>query len=138
MARKSINIRFPFQETFNGGVFESNTTTERALRDDLVSLLTTKRKQRVMRNQLFSPIFDYINEPMDEIMKQRLENDIKAKVAQFIPQIEIKGIKYTDKPEENLLGIKISFSISELFDTIQTVELNIPTMDGANTDTTDA
>ena len=91
-----------------------------------------------MRNQLFSPIFDYINEPMDEIMKQRLENDIKAKVAQFIPQIEIKGIKYTDKPEENLLGIKISFSISELFDTIQTVELNIPTMDGANTDTTDA
>lgn len=137
MARKSINIRFPFQETFNGGVFESNTTTERALRDDLVSLLTTKRRQRVMRSRLFSPIFDYINEPMDETMKQRLEDDIKAKVTEFIPQIEIKGIKFTEKPEENLLGIKISFGIAELFDTIQTVELNIPTIDGVDRDTVD-
>jgi len=136
MARKSINIRFPFEETQDGGVFQTNTTTERALRDDLVSLLTTKRRQRVMRNNLFSPIFDYLDEPLDTIMQQRLETDIKTKVGEFIPQIEIQRIQYTPKPEENLLGIKIIFSISELFDTVQTVELNIPTNDNPNLDTT--
>ena len=137
MARQSINIRFPFAETFDGGVFQVNTTTERALRDDLVSLLTTKRRQRVMRSGLYSPIFDYLDEPMDDILQQRLQNDIKEKVAQFIPQIEIKTIKFTEKPDENLLGIKIIFSISDLFDTTQTVELNIPTPDLINRDTAD-
>lgn len=135
--RKSINIRFPFEETMDGGVFEVNNTTERALRDDLVSLLTTKRRQRVMRNQLYSPIFDYLDEPLDDVLKQRLEGDIKKKVAEFIPQIEINKIKFTPKPDEHLLGIKIIFSISELFDTEQTVELNIPTNDGAERDTAD-
>lgn len=129
MARQSINIRFPFQETYDGGVFQANTTTERAVRDDLVSLLTTKRRQRVMRSNLFSPVFDYLDEPMDETLKQRLQNDIKAKVAEFIPQVDIKGIKFTEKPDENLLGITVVFTIKELFDTVQTVEINIPTVD---------
>jgi phage baseplate assembly protein W len=137
MARQSINIRFPFQETFDGGVFQVNNTTERALRDDLISLLTTKKRQRVMRSGLYSPIFDYLDEPMDETLKDRLQDDIKEKVSQFIPQIEIKGIKFQEKPNENLLGIKIVFSISDLFDTTQTVELNIPTPDLANRDETD-
>ncbi len=137
MARQSINIRFPFAETLDGGVFQTNTTTERALRDDLVSLLTTKKRQRVMRSGLYSPIFDYIDEPMDETLKNRLQDDIKAKVAEFIPQIEIKGIKFTEKPDENLLGIKIVFSISDLFDTTQTVELNIPTPDLSGRDSAD-
>lgn len=137
MARQSINIKFPFAETFDGGVFQANTTTERALRDDLVSLLTTKKRQRVMRSGLYSPIFDYIDEPMDETLKNRLQDDIKAKVAEFIPQIEIKGIKFTEKPNENLLGIKIVFSISDLFDTTQTVELNIPTPDLNGRDSAD-
>jgi phage baseplate assembly protein W len=137
MARQSINIRFPFEETYDGGVFAVNTTTERALRDDLVSLLTTKRRQRVMRNNLYSPIFDYLDEPLDAIMQQRLEADIKKKVDEFIPQIDIKKIKFENKPEQNLMGVKIIFSIKELFDTIQTVELNIPTPDSSARDTVD-
>lgn len=137
MARQSINIKFPFSETQNGGVFASNITTENALKDDLISLLTTKKRQRVMRSGLYSPIFDYISQPLDEISKQRLQSDIKEKIATFIPQIEIKGIKFTEKPEENLLGIKIVFSISSLFDTTQTVELNIPTPDLASRDSAD-
>jgi phage baseplate assembly protein W len=127
MSTRGINIKLPFEETQNGGVFALNTTTETALRDDLISLLTTKRGQRVMRNNLFSPIFDYIGEPMDEITSNRLDHDIREKVSEFIPQIEIKKILFNPKPEENLLGIKIVFSIAELFGTEQVVELNIPT-----------
>lgn len=137
MAGQSINIKFPFAETFDGGVIGTNNTTERALRDDLVSLLTTKPRQRVMRRNLHSPIFKYLNENLDEILKQRLSDDIKACVSKFIPQIEIKTIKYTEKPDENLLGIKIVFSISSLFDTTQTVELNIPTPDINQRDSAD-
>jgi len=127
MGTQGINIKLPFQETQDGGVFGLNTTTETALRDDLISLLTTKRGQRVMRNNLFSPIFDYIGEPLDSITQERLDHDIKEKVAEFIPQIEIKKIVFTPKPEENLLGIRIIFTIAELFGVEQIIELNIPT-----------
>lgn len=137
MARQSINIKFPFSETFDGGVFASNTTTESAIKSDLISLLTTKRRQRVMRSGLYSPIFDYLNEQLDSVLKDRLKADIIEKVGQFIPQIEIKGIKFTEKPDENMLGIQIVFSISSLFNTTQTVELNIPTPDMSMRDSAD-
>jgi phage baseplate assembly protein W len=127
MARQSINIKFPFKETFNGGVFDTNTTTESALRDDLIALLTTKKRQRVMRSNLYSPLFDFLQEPLDTIMQQRLEADIKRKVSEFMPQIDIKKIDYGNKPEQNLMSIKITFSVKELFGAIQTVELNLPT-----------
>ena len=84
MARQSINIKFPFAETFEGGVFKSNITTENALKDDLISLLTTKKRQRVMRSNLYSPIFDYINDQLDSVLQQRLKDDIIQKVNQFI------------------------------------------------------
>ena len=132
MARQTINIKFPFQETFDGGVFATNTTSENAIKDDLISLLTTKPRQRVMNANLFSPIYNFISEPLDSVLQGRLTSDIIQKVSQFIPQIVIKGITYT--ANENLLGIKIVFSITNLFNTTQTVSLNIP-MDLTNNNT---
>lgn len=127
MPVQGINIKFPFEETQDGGVFALNTTTENALRDDLIALLTLKRGQRPMRNSMFSPIYDFIEEPMDEVLQRRLDTEIRKKVSEFIPQIEIKNIKFTPKPDENLLGISIRFKITELFGAEQVVELNIPT-----------
>jgi hypothetical protein len=76
---------------------------------------------------MYSPIFDFIEEPMDEVMQRRLDSEIRKKVGEFIPQIDIRAIKFTPKPEDNLLGISIRFKIFELFGTEQVVELNVPT-----------
>jgi phage baseplate assembly protein W len=127
MATTGINIKFPFEETQDGGVFALNTTTENALRDDLIALLTLKRGQRPMRSSMFSPIFDFIEEPLDEITQRRLDTEIRKKVGEFIPQIEIVNIKFTPKPEDSLLGISIRFRISQLFGAEQVVEFNVPT-----------
>jgi phage baseplate assembly protein W len=127
MSTTGINIAFPFQETQDGGVFSLNSTTQNAVRDDLIALLTLKRGQRPMRNTMYSPIFDYIGEPLDDTTQRLLDSEIREKVSQFIPQIVIKTINFTPKPEENLLGIRIIFTITELFGSEQVVELNIPT-----------
>ena len=126
MSTKGINIAFPFVDTQDGNVFLLNSTTQNALTSDLISLLTTKRGQRVMRNNLYSPIFDYIEEPLDETTQRLLDSDLREKIAEFIPQIVVKNIKFTPKPEENLLGVKIVFSITEMFGSESSVELNIP------------
>lgn len=123
---RTINIRFPFRETYDGGVFQGTITSEAAYQSDLISLLTTKRGQRVMRSQLYSPVYDYIMEPLDEIGQQELRRDIDAKVKLFIPQIEIKKIKFTPDYDNNLLGIKIIYIIKEYFSIEKTLELSFP------------
>lgn len=123
---KGIGISFPFKETEEGGVFKTSKTTDEALRSDLIALLTLKRGQRPMQSRMFSPIFDYIFEPLDKISQDELNTKIKDKIKEFIPQIEVKKIAYNQVPEENLLGIKIVYVIKNFFDIEQVIDLNFP------------
>lgn len=124
---KTINIRFPFKETYDGGVFATTITSEAAYQADLISLLTTKRGQRVMRSNLYSPIYDYLMEPLDDITQQELRRDIDAKIKQYIPQLEVKRIKFNPDYANNLLGIKIIYIIKDYFSIEKTLELSFPT-----------
>jgi phage baseplate assembly protein W len=123
---KGVNIRFPFKETNTGGVFDTLKTTDSALRSDLISLLTTRRGQRPMRSTLYSPIYDYIMEPLDEYTKQELSKEIEEKVSEFIPQITITNMYFTEREEENLLTIEIVFRIDSFFGIEDSIILNIP------------
>lgn len=124
---KTINIRFPFKETYDGGVFATTITSEAAYQSDLISLLTTKRGQRLMRSNLYSPIYDYLMEPLDDITQQELRRDIDAKIKQYIPQLEVKKIKFNPDYANNLLGIKIIYIIKDYFSIEKTLELSFPT-----------
>ena len=121
-----VNIRFPFREDNTGGVFETTKTTDSAIRSDLISLLTTRRGQRPMRSTLYSPIYDYIMEPLDEFTKQELKKEIEEKVNEFIPQITITNTIFTERPDENLLTIEIVFRVDTFFGIEDSVILNIP------------
>jgi phage baseplate assembly protein W len=133
MAR-GINIKFPFKETQEGGIFKTNKVTENALKDDLISLLTTKRGQRPMRSSLYSPIYDYIMEPMDDYTKKQLQLEIEEKVNDFIPQITIITIVFTENFDTNLLTIKIVFRVDSSFGTQDSIVLNIPREHDATSD----
>jgi len=119
-----INIKFPFKNTIEGGVFDTNKNTANALRDDLISLLTTRRGQRPMRSTLFSPIYDYIMEPLDEFVKSELKKDIEKKVSEFIPQISITSIEFFEPEQSNVLTIDITFRIDRSIRT-ESITLNI-------------
>tara|TARA_B100000900_G_scaffold407354_2_gene419918 strand:- start:144 stop:527 length:384 start_codon:yes stop_codon:yes gene_type:complete len=120
----SINIKFPFKETNVGGIFDTNKTTDTAVKSDLISLLTTRRGQRPMRSSLYSPIYDYIMEPLDDFVKSELKREIEEKVSEFLPQITITAIIF--KEEENLLKIDITFRIDTFFEFSDRITLNIP------------
>jgi phage baseplate assembly protein W len=124
---KTIGIAFPIKDTQDGGVFRGTTTTDQTLRSDLIALLTLRRGQRPMQSRMFSPIFDYIFEPLDQISQSELETKIKEKVKEFIPQVEVSKVLYNPQPESNLLGIKIYYKIRDFFGQDESIELNIPT-----------
>jgi len=122
----SISIKFPFKETQQGGVFMSNNTTLEAIQTNLIALLTMKRRHRVMRNNLYSPLWDYIFEPWDDISSERLKIDLIEKINEYIPQVSVVDIKFTFTEEENLLEVKIIYKVNDLGGITDDVSVVIP------------
>ena len=133
MANKNINLKLPFQNTSNGGVFASNQVTSQALTDDLLCLMTTKRGERVMRSSFYSPVFDYLGEPIDDATNNGLKQDIQKKVREFLPQIDILQVRMTDVPDENLISIKILFTSKLIYNIQQTLVITLPSNGGVGT-----
>lgn len=123
---KGINLKFPFKDSQKGGVFDVNIVTENALKDNLISLLTTRRGQRVMRPNLFSPIYDYIMEPIDNSTKRQIRLGIEEKIDEFLPEIIVKEIIIDENEEQNLLIIKIIFTTQFSYNSSDSITLNIP------------
>lgn len=123
---KGINIKFPFKDSQRGGLFDVNVITEDALKSNLISLLTTRRGQRVMRANLFSPIYDYIMEPIDNTTKRQLRMALEEKIDEFLPEIIVKDVVINENEEENLLIIKIIFTTSFSYGALDNITLTIP------------
>jgi len=121
-----ISIRFPFKETQQGGVFLANVTSLGAIQTNLISLLTTKRRNRVMRSQLYSPLWDYIFELWDDISAAKLKGELIEKIGVFIPEIEVSQIIFKFIEGENLLEVKIVYKARDLGEVKDEVNVVIP------------
>lgn len=121
----AIGIRFPFQESFEGGVFRYTKTTPEQVRTNLIALLTLRRKQRPMRNNLFSPLYDVIFEPWDEITSESLRTAILEKLEMFMPEITVQDVVFTFDEDTHVLTTKVVYSIIELAGINDYVEINV-------------
>lgn len=129
-----INIKLPFEESDSGGVFNVNKTTGQALTDDLLCLMTTRRGNRVMRNRIYSPVYDYLNEPIDEITIENLSRDIEQKIQEFLPQIDVYETRITPYEDQNILEIKILFTVKNFYNIKQSLVINVGLQNNMITD----
>lgn len=127
----AIGVRFPFQETSEGGVFRYTKSSEEAIRTNLISLLTTKRKQRVMNNNLYSPLYDQIFEQWDEIAQDSLDSKLREVISRYIPEITVTDIQYTFDETTYVLSVKIIYSINYLQGVTDSVEVGVTLQDNA-------
>lgn len=121
----AIGIKFPFEESFDGGVYRFTRTTPEKVRTNLISLLTLKRKQRPMHNTLFSPFWDYVFEPWDEISADKLKTALLDKIASFIPEVTVEDIVFTFDEETSVLTTKIVYSIIEMAGAKDFIEVDV-------------
>lgn len=109
-----IGIRLPFTQTPQGGMFGSTKTSAEAVRTNLISLLTTKRGHRVMNNRLYSPLYDYLFDQFDDRAEAELDSDLRDKIAEFIPEVEVDNIIYSFEEGTNTLTVKLVYQIPDL------------------------
>ncbi len=121
----SIGVRFPFQETSEGGVFRYTKSSEEAIRTNLISLLTTKKKQRVMNNNLYSPLYEQIFEQWDDIAQDVLDEKLKDVISRYIKEIVVEGIVYTFDETTYILTVKVIYSIDYLPGVQSSVEVGV-------------
>jgi hypothetical protein len=111
---KSLGLKFPFAETYNGGIIAYTIIDTESIRSNLIAFLTLKKRQRPMNNSLYSPLYDYIMEPWDEISKTSLNGELKEKLSKFFPEIAVIKIIYDFEEENNLLNVTLHYSIVDL------------------------
>lgn len=111
---KSLGIQFPFTETYDGGIIGYTTIDTEAIKANLTAFLTLKKGQRPMNNSLYSPLYDYIMEAWDEISESSLTSELKEKLLEFFPEIEVQNISFTFEEESNFLHLKLSYYILDL------------------------
>lgn len=121
----AIGLKFPFEESFEGGVYRYTRTTPEKIRTNLISLLTLKRKQRPMHNNLYSPLWDFVFEPWDEISADRLKTQLLDKISTFINEVTVEDVIFTFDEQTNVLTTKIVYSIVELAGATDYVEIDV-------------
>lgn len=111
---QSLGINFPFTETNDGGIIGYTETDVGAIKANLIAFLTLKKGQRVMNNSLYSPLYDYIMEMWDELSQASLTDELKQKLTEFFPEIEVKKINFEFDETQNLLHITLYYVIIDL------------------------
>lgn len=124
----NISLKFPFKETTEGGVFRGNKTTLEKIQSNLIALLTLKKKQRPMDIRLYSPLFDYIFEPWDEISEENCRKDLINTIKRYIPEVQVLKINFTfESTQENVVEVKIIYSVPELGGIEDIIIMAVPT-----------
>jgi hypothetical protein len=121
----AIGLKFPFEDSFEGGVFKFTKTTPDKVRTDLIALLTTKRRQRLMHNNLFSPLWDYVFEPWDEISADKLKTELLNTISTFMPEIIVQDIVFSFDEATLILTTQVIYSIVELAGLTNTVVIDV-------------
>lgn len=126
MPLQSINLKFPFETSFYE-VFSSNNISQQAILDDLTALMTTPRG-KLMQPTCYSPVYDYLFQPLDSGTISSMETAIKNKVQEMIPEINITSIISTVNSgiNPNMLTLVINFTITNLLNITQSLTLNYP------------
>jgi len=111
---KTLNIINPISPAKRNGVFEVSRTSIEKYKSNLYTLLFTGVDERVMFPEFGTRITQLLFEPFDQSVLISIENEIKEKVKEWIPEINILKIEFptiNDDIENNRLNIRITFSL---------------------------
>ena len=64
-----------------------------------------------MHNDLYSPLYDFIFEPFDTIAEKEMMEALDSKLKKYFPEIKLEETNMEFFEEENLLEVKIVYSI---------------------------
>ena len=125
MARKKyINIDFPFTDSKEGFYFKLTETDKAAIKSDLLHLLLTNKGERLYMPNFGSDLKKYIFEPNDGITHTKIKNNLNETIKRYIPNLVVNEISFDTNELEELIIVKLSYTVTEnTFSSSDTIEL---------------
>ena len=104
-----VGVALPFNTP---AVFQTVYTTKEQLKYNIINFLLTNRRERV-----FNPNFgaNIRNTVFDQISKETLDSldaQIRAGISQYFTNVIITNLTFGGDPNQNLLTIQFSYTIS--------------------------
>lgn len=76
---------------------------------------------------LYSPLYDYIMEPWDEISASELKRDLILKIQTYIPEINVQDVKFTLDDSTLVLTTQIIYDIPDLGGMVDDITIDVKT-----------
>ena len=119
-----INIDFPFRDSDEGHYFKLNDTNNSAIKSDLLHLLLTNKGERLYMPDFGSDLKKYIFEPNDNITHDQIKNNLNETINRYIPNLTIDSILFEKHEIEEVIIVKLSYTVTEnAFTSSDTIEL---------------
>lgn len=118
--KNTIGLNFPFKDSENGDFLLLTKTPEEEIKSNLIHLLLTKKGSRYMLPDFGTNLYQYIFEPLDEIVIAKIENEIHDAVEKYIPNLKINkitilrlGDEEYDETQAHKVKIKLDYDIQQ-------------------------
>jgi phage baseplate assembly protein W len=126
MAKKFININYPFKVSSEGFFLDLTTTTVDAVKADLQHLLLTEKGERFYMPDFGTGLKKFLFDPSDEKNLADIENELKVTVSKYLPGLNITGLELFSDDDQKAVVIRVNFSISDgIFNSNDFIELTV-------------
>lgn len=104
-----VGVALPFDTP---GVFRTVYTTKEQLKYNIINYLLTDRRERIFNPNFGANIRSRIFEPITPETITALESQIRTGIQYYFPNLVITELTFRSNPDENLIVIEFSYSIS--------------------------
>jgi len=105
----AIGINIPFSKV---GVFVSNYTTAKALKNNILNFLLTGTDEIPLSTVEWGGVKEYIFSQSSQGNLEFIEVDVKQKLKSYFPQIEITNFDILSDSNNNTIVIKFSYKVN--------------------------
>ena len=127
MAKKYINIQFPFMPSSEGFLFNLTRTDNEAIKSDLMHLILTRKGERLYMPSFGTNLLKFIFEPNDTLTKNSIKDEIKETVKRYIPNLSINDVNITDSEDSEYTAVvRIDYTITDdVFESSDFIIINV-------------
>lgn len=104
-----VGVALPFDAP---GVFRTVYTTKEQLKYNIINFLLTNKRERIFNPNFGADIRSKLFEQITPQTLDELDSLIRTGVQQYFPNVVISDLSFGGNPDENLLTIQFSYTIS--------------------------
>jgi|TARA_R110000772_G_scaffold35252_4_gene85081 hypothetical protein len=104
----AVGVNIPFS---GPAVFISNYKTADAIKNNLINFFLTNPGDRFLNPNYGGGIRDFLFEQITTGNIDFIKEDIKEKIQQFFPNVEIDSLDVLSNPDTNLIKIEFTYSV---------------------------